>query len=87
MSERPKGFKPPNEEQRRDYKYALLQPYFNILSPEVVEAMLDLDLIQVDDHGNRVNPLGRQMISIYETRLKIGEVDDVIGKTTLPFHS
>jgi hypothetical protein len=80
MSERPKAFQPPNPEQRINYKYALLQPYFGVLPPSVVEAMLDLDLIQVDDHGNRINPLGRKMISLYETRLQIGAVDEVINK-------
>ncbi|HSX48922.1 MAG TPA: hypothetical protein VLE44_01535 [Candidatus Saccharimonadales bacterium] len=72
MGER-EGFQPPNSKQRRDYKYALLLPYFSQLPPSVVEAMLDLDLIQKDRIGNVI-------ASLYEIRLTTGEVDEVIDR-------
>ncbi len=73
MGEREK-FNPPDSEQRRNYKYALLLPYFGELPPSVVEAMLDLDLIQKDQMGNHI-------ASLYEIRLKAGEVDEEIDKS------
>jgi hypothetical protein len=77
MAERFPDFQPPNEEQRQNYKYAMLQPFFGVLDPEVVEAMLDLDLFQTDDNGNRIE-------STYEWNLKVGFVDEKIADTRSP---
>jgi len=46
MAERKAEFVPPDPEQRHNYKYAILQPYFDSLPYEVVQTMLDFDLIK-----------------------------------------
>ncbi len=76
MAER-KEFKSFNPEERQNYKYAILQPYFDLLPPSIIETMLDFDLFERDEHGNIIQ-------STYETRIQTGEVEEVIKNTKPP---
>lgn len=42
------------QEIRREYKYALLEPYFEVLPWSVIDVMLDHDLITKDEYGNTI---------------------------------
>ncbi len=74
----PKTFTPPDKEQRRNYKFAMLQPYFDCLPPDVIEVLLDHNLFKKDEDSNIIE-------SIYEWKLASGEVNEVIAQIKTPF--
>lgn len=68
---------------RKEYKLAMLKPYFKDLPMGVIEVMLDLDLNRIGkDRRGRIIPGAQDKhgrpISLYEARLAHGEVQEII---------
>lgn len=58
---------------RSSYKHAVLEPYIDQLPIKVIEVMLDIDLFDRDEDGNKITPL-------YKLRKKHGEVQATIDR-------
>lgn len=77
MAERGKSFVPPDEQKRREYKLAKILPYLHDLPSDVVSVLLDHDLFEQDEFGNKIT-------SMYKHNLEMGNVDREIQNMKVP---
>lgn len=65
---------------RKEYKYAVIEPYLSQLPISVIEVMLDIDIYSLADRHGIVKDKSGNPVTLYDFRRKSGEVENTIRR-------